>query len=118
MERQQLLEAQHANRAQPLTRETMLKGCWTICDDTPTFLSPISELVDWSTNEISPATFDKFLDIIGYSDDEYGARMADEWVGGCLEIDYLACALGCYATWPESVLKWLGEFMALETGGE
>ena len=94
----------------------MLKDRWTIWDDSPESLRPLARLADWAMNENHPTTFAKFLDLIGYSDEEYGERMADGRFGGYLELGYLADALNCYASSPSDVLDWIGEFLALEAG--
>ena len=99
-----------------MTREKMLKDRSTIWEDSPEYLRPLATLANWASNEVNPSTFAKFLDLTGYSEDEFGDRMADSWTGGYLEIDYLAGALKCYAVSPSDVSDWLGEFFALEMG--
>ena len=97
-----------------MTREKMLKDRSTIWEDSPEYLRPLATLVDWASNEVNPSTFAKFLDITGYSEEDFGKRMADSWTGGYLEINYLADALKCYADSPSDVLDWVDEFLALE----
>jgi hypothetical protein len=54
----------------------------------------IEDLYNWGTNydyEQNPFTF--FLDLIGFSEENYGQKLAQKAVLGYVELDYIADAL-------------------------
>ena len=46
-------------------------------DNTPTYCEGVSSLYSWSSNYQDMAPFRKFLDLIGYTMEEFGACLAD-----------------------------------------
>lgn len=54
---------------------------------------------EWSTNYDSPSPWSIFLDLIGFSQEEYGTRLweGDRFGLGYLELDHLADALSEYS---------------------
>ena len=83
-----------------------------------TQFSELANLVNWSMNfghDSSP--YLAFLDLIGYSLDEYGVQFYN-WSEprlGYLELDYLADALKLYASDPRGVLDWITELNQLDS---
>lgn len=96
----------------------MTTDVWELLDGAPDYAEGVSDLFHWSTNYDAgkgPAT--AFLDIVGYSDDEYGAPLYD-WstrpLIGPLEADKLGRALIEYADRPGDVLEYVREVIATE----
>jgi hypothetical protein len=61
----------------------------------------IEALYNWGLNydyENSPFTF--FIDLIGYSEENYGVKLSAKSVLGYVELDYLADALKEFVTRP------------------
>lgn len=78
----------------------------------------IAGLFRWSSNYDFPTPLTYFLDMIGYSRENYGMNMAD-WnkvskVFGYLELDYLAKALTDYALKGEEAYEYVCELLEAE----
>ena len=79
-------------------------------------------LISWSMNyDLKTGTpYHIFLDLIGYSADEYGSNLFNytniQRVLGFMELDYLGDALKEYAENPESVLYFIQEINEIERG--
>lgn len=94
---------------------------WTFAEEkTPPEAEPVRDLWTWGLNfdERSHAgnPWLLFLDLIGWSQDEYGVRVSS-WEGhslGWLEIEYLTDALMAYTRRPEIVRAWVNGLMASE----
>ena len=55
---------------------------------------PIADLYEWSLNYNFPTPYSLLLDLIGYSEEEFGSRLAPNGVTlGYLEMSYLGEAL-------------------------
>lgn len=81
-------------------------------------LAAIVELAHASTNYDHPNPYALFLDLIGYSREEYGANLfdyskLDERIG-CFELDLIADALKVYAIRPISVYDFIGKMLDRE----
>jgi hypothetical protein len=78
----------------------------------------VRELANWSRNYdiITGTPFQLFLDLIGYSDENYGVNLIKKphEVIGYLEADYLGDALKEYATNPQAVTDWIDGLMTVE----
>jgi hypothetical protein len=93
---------------------------WTLLEqDAPTGCESVQDLYSWSLNyQAGQGPFTLFLDLIGYSEDEYGDTM---WQGkpssglGYVELGKLAAALTSYANRPQDVTSYVGALMAAES---
>lgn len=76
----------------------------------------VTDLWDWSTNYQFPTPASLFLDLIGYSADEFGAPLCSNGapILGYLEHHLLAWALLAYAHRPDDVLERVGELLQQE----
>lgn len=89
-----------------------------LADHTPKGCEGVTSLYSWSSNYSDMAPFRKFLDLIGYSMEEFGSNLAD-WANpadslGFVEIGYLAEALTNYATRPQEIEALLKELLLVE----
>lgn len=66
-------------------------------------LAPIVELWHLSTNYEHPTPYVKFLDLIGYSEENFGTTLHDGPTLGHLELSYVAEALQCWVVRPTDV---------------
>jgi hypothetical protein len=66
-------------------------------------LAPVVDLWQLSTNYDHPTPYVKFLDLIGYSEENYGSTIYDGPRLGFLELDYIADALKCWTVRPHDV---------------
>lgn len=96
---------------------------WDYIEQTPDKFQALAELYAWGANFAGGSTanpFPLFLDIVGYSQDNYGSR-ASTWGDGVydnlgwVEMDYLGKALCVYADRPSECDDWLTGLLALET---
>jgi len=85
-------------------------------DETKKHPKRTKELFDWSLNfDHKDRPFNLFLDIIGYSDDNYGHPMYDGTTRlGYVEADYLGKALMEWANKPQQIEAWVTELMSCE----
>ena len=72
-------------------------------------------LFEWSLNyDHEQRPFNLFLDLIGYSEENYGAPMSNGVTLGYLEADYLSDALKEWANSPRYVEEWVTTLMNSE----
>ena len=88
-------------------------------DHAPTYCEGVSSLYSWSSNYQDMAPFRKFLDLIGYTLEEFGECLAD-WSNpadslGFKEIGHLAEALTDYANRPHDVTSFIQELLLVES---
>ena len=102
-----------------MTTETKHKDIWEFLEfHNDTKYQDLAELVNWSTNfghDSSP--YLAFLDLIGYSLDEYGVQFYN-WSEprlGYLELNYLADALKLYTSDPSGVLDWITQLNEVDS---
>lgn len=96
------------------------KSFWELLENPPANVSETNALIEWSMNyDIKTGTpYHLFLDLIGYSDENYGDTLYKgnpRNVLGFMEIDYLGDALKEYATNPQDVEAWIDLLMEAET---
>jgi hypothetical protein len=96
------------------------KSFWELLENPPANVSETNALIEWSMNyDIKTGTpYHLFLDLIGYSDENYGDTLYKgnpRNVLGFMEIDYLGDALKEYATNPQEVEAWINLLMETET---
>ena len=87
-------------------------------DNAPKWASATIALASWSRGnyDFSRSPYLLFLDLIGYSEEEYGTSFISEpsKVLGYLEMDYLADALKEYATRPQDIADIIRKHNELE----
>jgi hypothetical protein len=88
-------------------------------DNTPRGCEGVSSLYSWSSNYSDFAPFRKFLDLIGYSMEEFGSNLCS-WDNpadslGFVEIGHLAEALTNYADRPRDVEAFVQELLLVES---
>lgn len=84
----------------------------------PTYCEGVESLYSFASNHEGFAPFRKFLDLIGYTEDEFGSPLGD-WSKpssalGYLEIGLLAEALTEYANRPHDVTDFVKELLSVE----
>ena len=79
-----------------------------------------NELYEWSQNFNYPTPFTVFMDLIGFSKEEFGGNLVSDYteILGYWEIDYLADALKEYAKYPEEVTTAINKIIYAESGEE
>ena len=92
---------------------------WKMLEEVaPAGCEAVQDLYSWSLNyDHGRGPFPAFLDLIGWSDEEYGADLYD-WSDrslGHVELSKLAGALGEYASRPHDVSAYVSELMAAES---
>ena len=98
------------------------KDLWDILEDPKPSQEHTAGLISWSMNyDLKTGTpYHIFLDLIGYSANEYGSNLFDynnlHRVLGYMELDYLADALKEYAENPQAVLDLIGAIDETERG--
>jgi len=77
-----------------------------------------NQLHHWSMNYNFPTPFNVFMDLIGFSKEEFGENLVTDpsAVLGYLELDYLADSLKEYAHNPEDVTKAIWKIIHAESG--
>lgn len=89
------------------------KRYWEMLDDPNPRYEPLADLVNWSANYEQNQPYRKFLDLIGYSEENYGETIGNwEKVTQGLDfssLDYIAKALILYSEAPSSVNKWINQ---------
>lgn len=98
---------------------TTAKTVWDLYENPTKGAEETSALAQWSLNYDSKTgtPFQIFLDLIGYSEEEYGTKLfAGDFsrVLGYMELDYLGDALKEFATNPLPVRQFLAELFELE----
>ena len=87
-------------------------------DNAPEWASATIALASWSRGnyDFNRSPYLLFLDLIGYSEEEYGTNFISEpsKVLGYLEMDYLADALKEYATRPQDIADIIRKHNELE----
>lgn len=106
---------------------------WTVIEEAPVTLADTAELYHWSTNyNPGDGPFTLFLDLIGYSDEEFGCALYGPTVRyaenfrtgswderlGYVELDKLGRALVEYATRPHDVRDFVAALIEAESAGE
>jgi len=91
---------------------------WSLLEEANnTPMEPIAGLYQWSLNfDAGHTPFTAFLDIIGWSQEQYGVGLYD-WKNvqiGYLELDYLGDALKLYADRPQQVTDFFEQILELE----
>lgn len=102
--------------------ETKLKTVWDLYENPPKEAAETSALAEWSLNydHKTGNPYQIFLDLIGYSHENYGENLFGgkfSQVLGFMELDYLADALKEYANNPTAVLNFVAELQELESAG-
>ena len=90
---------------------------WTLLENPPTYAESVAQLVEWSMNfDWKSRPYLIFLDLIGYSDEEYGEKMIDpkNWNLGYVELNMLGEALQEYASNPNAVSKFIEDLTKAE----
>lgn len=103
---------------------------WSLLEEAPVYAVAVGDLYHWSTNyDAGDGPFALFLDMIGYSDDEYGmalygptVRAADNTRGmsswdsnlGYVELSKLGAALVEYADRPQDVRAFVDQLISAE----
>jgi hypothetical protein len=92
---------------------------WQLLETPPDYAAHTNALYEWSLNyDTGKGPITLFLDLIGYSVNEYGTTLYDltNWrvALGFLELDYLADALKEYAARPGDVMAWLEQLLNAE----
>ena len=91
---------------------------WALLEQTaPTGCEAVQDLYSWSLNyDAGKGPFALFLDLIGYSEDEYGCELYNMKDGGrgYVELSKLAAALEEYSTLPGTVYAYADTLIAAE----
>lgn len=87
-------------------------------ENPPTYAEGVARLFSWSANYDHPTPAALFLDIIGYSDEQFGEPLFDlsQITGrfGYVEIGMLAKALDEYSDRPGDVMEYVEQYLAAE----
>lgn len=101
--------------------ESKAQDVWEFTEDPPMNVWDVSDLWHWSTNyDPGKGPFTLFLDLIGYSYEEFGENLYDttgDYAAsglGYVELDKLARALSQYALNPRSTRAWIEELMSFD----
>lgn len=95
-----------------------IESVWDYADNAPAHATETAALWNWSLNCEHPTPFALFLDIIGYSKEHFGEKIAtdiSDSTMGYTEQSYLADALQEYSSRPQDVEKWITELLEWET---
>lgn len=96
------------------------RDIWTMIEEAPDYVSNVADLYHWSFNyDAGEGPISLFLDLIGYSADEYGAniyQLEDASGLGYVELSKLGRALVEYADRPQDVREWVENAVAAEIG--
>ena len=91
--------------------DTISESSEEVFDGAPDALAPVADLYRWSSNFDWPSPWALFLDLIGYSEENFGDTLYNlksvSMKLGYVELDYLADALKCYAVRPFVVLDFI-----------
>lgn len=95
--------------------ETKTQNLWEFLEEEPKWAKETKALFEWSLNyDHDQRPFNLMLDLIGWSEDNYGVSMAKNVRLGYLEADYLGDALKEWANSPHEVEAWITELMGKE----
>jgi hypothetical protein len=99
--------------------ETKPKTVWDLYENPPKGAEETSALAEWSLNYDYKTgnPYWVFLDLIGYSEENYGENLFSgkfSQVLGFMELDYLADALKEYAENPTLVLAFIAQLQEVE----
>lgn len=78
----------------------------------------VEKLVYWSENFQAPTPFTLYLDLIGYSESEYGGNLiarGNDYENAIrklsfVELDAIGAALVAFATYPTEVNEWIRNY--------
>jgi hypothetical protein len=92
---------------------------WDLLDNPPSHSTDVAELYSWSLNCENFKPFRVFLDLIGYSSENFGSNSAN-WEDpsdglGFVELGYLAQALLEYSNRPQAVEGFIAELLDAES---
>lgn len=102
--------------------ETQVKTVEQVLEEGGERFGNIVALYEWSLNyEAGKTPFTLFIDLIGYSESEFGSKVFDYHQSiyktlGYMELDYLGDALKEYANAGESAYDFVAELMTAEAG--
>lgn len=88
--------------------ETKNKTIWDLLENPPNYAEGTARLYSWSLNHEFFSPFRKFLDLIGYSEDEFGEPL------GYMELGYLAQGLEEYSNRPQDVENYVRQLLEAE----
>ncbi len=99
-----------------MTTETTTQNLWEFLeDDTKNHPTETKALFEWSLNyDHQERPYNLMLDLIGWSEDNYGTPMSNGVRLGYLEADYLGDALKEWANNPQRVEAWIDTLMSCE----
>ncbi len=82
---------------------------YELLETPPAYCEPIARLWSWSDNYEYPSPATLFLDLIGWSEEEYGDRLCANKMPaiGYLEAGMLGEALTAYADHPQKVTEFV-----------
>lgn len=88
-------------------------------ENSPTYAIGIGDLYSWASNHEGMQPFRKFLDLIGYTEEEFGEPLGD-WKEPSLALGYkelglLGDAVTEYANRPQDVTDFLKELLLVES---
>jgi hypothetical protein len=90
---------------------------WQLLESAPDYAAHTNALYEWSlAYDAGKGPITLFLDLIGYSFDNYGVNLYDliNTPLGYVELDYLGDALKEYADRPGDVMAWLEQLLNAE----
>lgn len=97
---------------------TTTNNLWEMLENPPKYATHTADLFRWSLNfDHGTRPWEVFLDLIGWSVENYGVLMATKKHYehfGFMELDYLADALKEYADKPNEVTAWIDTIMQAE----
>ena len=79
-------------------------------------MAAILDLFQWSTNHEHPTPWVFFLDLIGYSEENFGQTLYEGTAiyGSHIDLDYIADAIKCWAVRPDAVHNLIHKLELLE----
>lgn len=90
----------------------MTVSIWEYTEAAPDHLEAVRDCWSWGLNcDASANPWLAFLDLIGWTEEQYGEPLWQGATLGYLECDYLAHALRTYADRPQEVWDWIDGLM-------